>query len=194
MPTLLDLFKIGTPSKVQGRSLLPLLRGDNAVRDIAVFGVFGGPIGATDGRYSYYLYPEDLYAPGLHEYTLMPMHMTSLFTPDEMSTSELAGPFDFTKEMPVLRIEALKDARRIPNNDRVGWAVDHGTVVYDLERDPKQLEPFRDEAIERRLRRGIEAVLRAHDAPTELYARYQLRAPSTAAPAGRGARAGTPPG
>jgi hypothetical protein len=111
-----------------------------------------------------------------------------------MRTSELAGPFNFTKEMPVLRIDALKDARRIPNNDRVGWAVDHGTVVYDLERDPKQLEPFRDEAVERRLRRGIEAVLRAHDAPAELYARYQLRAPSAAAPTPPGPHAGNPPG
>src|SRR5829696_2799642 len=160
MPTFLDLFGIEAPPEVQGHSLLPVLRADNAVRDIGLFGVFGGPIGATDGRYSYYLYPEDLYAPGLHEYTLMPMHMTSLFTPDEMSTSEFAGPFNFTKDMPVLRIDALRDARRIPNNDRVGWAADHGTVVYDVERDPKQLEPFRDETIESRLRLGIEAVLR----------------------------------
>ena len=139
---------------------------------MAIFGVFCGPIGATDGRYTYYLYPEDLYAPGLHEYTLMPMHMTSLFTPAEMRTSRLAAPFDFTKDMPVLKIDALKDARRIPNNDRVGWAVDHGTTLYDLEPDPGQLRPFRDGPIERRLAEGIRAVLRAHDAPPELYRRF----------------------
>ncbi len=55
-------------------------------RDVGIFGMFGGPIGATDGRYTYYLYPDDLYAPGLHEYTLMPMHLHSLFSVAEMKT------------------------------------------------------------------------------------------------------------
>jgi hypothetical protein len=172
MPTFLDLFGIEVPPEVQGRSLIPLLAEDRPIRDVAIFGVFGGPIGATDGRYTYYLYPEDLYAPGLHEYTLMPMHMTSLFTPAEMRTSQLAEPFDFTKGMPLLKIDALKDARRIPNNDRVGWAVDHGTTLYDLEADPGQLHPFRDAALEARLADGIRAVLAAHDAPGEIYRRF----------------------
>ncbi len=176
MPTFLDLYGIEAPAEVQGRSLLPLLMKDRSVRDVAIFGIFGGPIGATDGRYTYYLYPEDLYAPGLHEYTLMPMHMTSLFTPAEMRTSQLAGPFDFTKDMPLLKIDALKDARRIPSNDRVGWAPDHGTTLYDLERDPGQLHPFRDAAMEARFGVGIRAVLAAHDAPEEIYGRFAFPA------------------
>jgi arylsulfatase A-like enzyme len=176
MPTFLDLFGVEVPPEVQGRSLLPLLSEDKPIRAVAIFGVFGGPIGATDGRYTYYLYPEDLHAPGLHEYTLMPMHMTSLFTPAEMRTSRLAGPFDFTKDMPVLKIDALKDARRIPNNDRVGWAVDHGTTLYDLDKDPGQLRPFRDHPVEARLAEGILAVLQAHDAPLELHRRFAFPA------------------
>jgi arylsulfatase A-like enzyme len=180
MPTFLDMFDIAAPAEVQGRSLLPLLSDDKPIRKTAIFGVFGGPIGATDGRYTYYLYPNDLYAPGLHEYTLMPMHMMSLFTADEMRTSRLSAPFDFTKEMPLLKIDALKDARRIPNNDRVGWAPDHGTTLYDLASDPKQLHPFRDTAIEARLAAGIRAVLAAHDAPAELYGRFALPAGSAA--------------
>jgi arylsulfatase A-like enzyme len=175
MPTFLDTFGIEIPPEVQGRSLLPLLEQDRSIRDVSVFGVFGGPIGAMDGRYTYYLYPEDLYAPGLHEYTLMPMHMTSLFTPAEMRTSRLSTPFPFTKGMPVLRIDALKDARRVPNNDRVGWAVDHGTTLYDLLDDPGQARPFRNATIEAQFADGIRAVLAAHDAPQELYGRYGLK-------------------
>ncbi len=53
---------------------------------------FGGPIGATDGRCTYYLYPQDLHAPGLHEYTLMPMHLSSLFSASEMNRVRLAVP------------------------------------------------------------------------------------------------------
>jgi hypothetical protein len=180
MPTFLDIFAIEIPAEVQARSLLPLLAEDKRIREVGLFGVFGGPIGATDGRYTYYLYPEDLYAPGLHEYTLMPMHMTSLFTCDEIRTAELVRAFDFTKGMPVLKIETLKDARRIPNNDRLGWAVDHGTALYDLTADPNQRHPFRDSGIESRFLEGIRAVLEAHDAPSELYQRYLTARPLAA--------------
>jgi hypothetical protein len=149
--------------------------------EVIIFGMFGGPIGATDGRYTYYLYPEDLYAPGLHEYTLMPMHLHTLFSVEEMKTSRLAGPFDFTKDMPLLKIDALKDARRIPMHDNKLFDPDVGTAVYDLSRDPKQLAPFRDAAIESTLRTGIASVLAAHDAPPEIYARYGLSSPGETA-------------
>jgi arylsulfatase A-like enzyme len=174
MPTFLDCFGIKVPPEVQGRSLLPLLEEDRKIRDVAIFGMFGGPIGATDGRYTYYLYPEDLYAPGLHEYTLMPMHLHSLFTAAEMKTSQLAGPFDFTKDMPILKIDALKDARRIPIHDNARFDPGVGTTLYDIVSDPKQVRPFRDAAIEREITQGIVGVLRDHHTPAEIYARYGL--------------------
>jgi arylsulfatase A-like enzyme len=181
MPTFLDIFGIAAPPEVQGRSLLPLLEQDGAHHEVVAFGMFGGPVGASDGRYTYYLYPEDLYAPGLHEYTLMPAHLNSLFSAAEMKTSRLAGPFDFTKDMPVLKIDALKDARRIPLHDDKRFEPDGGTTLYDLKNDPKQLRPFRDAAIEGRFKATIAAVFAAHDAPPEIYARYGL--PSTGGPA-----------
>jgi hypothetical protein len=151
-----------------------LLDADRRKRDIGIFGMFGGPIGATDGRYTYYLYPEDLYAPGLHEYTLMPMHLNSLFSVAEMKTSTMAPPFDFTKGMPVMRIDALKDARRIPMHDDKRFDPGVGTTLYDLATDPAQQKPFRDADIERRFHDGIARELRAHDAPVELYGRYGI--------------------
>jgi hypothetical protein len=136
--------------------------------------MFGGPIGATDGRYTYYLYPGDLYAPGLHEYTLMPMHLNSLFSASEIKTAVMHPGFDFTKGMPVMRVDALKDARRIPQHDDKKFDPDFGTTLYDLATDPKQLKPFRDAALERRFHLGIAQELRAHDAPTEVYGRYAI--------------------
>ncbi|MEO1223299.1 MAG: sulfatase [Pseudomonadota bacterium] len=172
MPTFLDLFGIDAPAQVQGHSLVPTVTsGDAALRDVGLFGMFGGPIGATDGRYAYYLYPPDLYAPGLHEYTLMPMHLNSLFDAAELRTATLAGPFDFTKQMKLLRIDALKDARRIPMHDGQVFQ-DVGTRLYDLERDPEQRAPIDDPAVAARLQAGIRQVLAAHDAPEELLARY----------------------
>jgi hypothetical protein len=93
-----------------------------------------------------------------------------------MKTSRLAGPFGFTKDMPILKIDALKDARRIPIHDDNLFDPGIGTTLYDLSRDPKQLKPFRDTAIEGTIMAGISAVLAAHDAPPEFYARYGLSA------------------
>lgn len=132
MPTLLDLFGIEPPSEVRGASVLAL---PARPREIVIYGMFGGPIGANDGRWAYYLYPGDLYAPGLHEYTLMPMHLNSLFSSAEMQTAQLVEAFDFTKGMPVLKIDALMDARRIPMHDGERFQ-DVGTRLYDLEADP----------------------------------------------------------
>src|SRR6266511_1394570 len=93
----------------------------------------------------------------------------------EMKTATMAPPFDFTKGMPVMRIDALKDARRIPIHDDKRFDPDFGTTLYDLDSDPKQLKPFRDDAIERRFHAGISRELRAHDAPVEIYSRYAIR-------------------
>jgi hypothetical protein len=177
MPTFLDLFGVPFPKQVQGRSLAPLLGRDQDVRRATIFGMFGGPIGATDGRYTYYLYPDNLYGPGLHEYTLMPMHLHTLFTPAEMQTSQLAEPFDFTKGMPLLKIDALKDARRIPMHDQKLFDPGVGTTLYDLAQDPRQERPFRDADLEARMRQAITDILLAHDAPPEFYTRYNLSAP-----------------
>ncbi len=173
MPTLLDIFGLDIPAEVQGRSMLELLAGESSGREVGIFGMFGGPIGCTDGRYAYYLYPDDLYAPGLHEYTLMPAHIRSMMTAKELATAELVRGFSFTKDMPVLRIDALRDSRRIPNIDGRVFE-NYGTQLFDLRADPSQLNPIRDAAVERRLRQGMVDVLRAHEAPPELYSRYSL--------------------
>lgn len=182
MPTLLDCFGVDAPAEVQGQSALSILSGEEKARQAGIFGMFGGPIGATDGRYAYYVYPPDLYAPGLHEYTLMPMHIRSMMSASELSTAELVGGFGFTRRMPVLKVDALRDARRIPNVDGRVFE-NRGTQLYDLASDPRQSKPFRDEEIEAGLGEKIREILVAHEAPREIYLRYGLRE-AGAAPAG----------
>jgi hypothetical protein len=105
----------------------------------------------------------------------MPMHLSSLFSESEMKTAVLAKPFDFTKGMPVMKIDALADARRIPIHDDKRFDPDFGTTLYDLATDPKQMKPFRDATLERRFHAGIARELRAHDAPPEIYGRYAVQ-------------------
>ena len=92
---------------------MPLLFGAQTTgREIALYGIFGGALNATDGRYSYFRYPEDMEATELFEYTLMPMHNRSLFEIRELAQAELYRGFSFTRGAPVLQIPALKDAKR----------------------------------------------------------------------------------
>jgi arylsulfatase A-like enzyme len=176
MPTFLEAFRCAVPGEVRGQSLLPYLDGSELPRDGVSFGMFGGPVGVTDGHHAYYLYPDDLMAPGLGEYTLMPMHLHTLFTADEIRTAELAAPFDFTKGMPVMRFDALKDARRIPMHDGVGFE-DIGTKLFDLDADPEQQRPLDDPGIAARLKAIIGQIFAAHDAPGEIYGRMKLAEP-----------------
>ena len=174
MPTFLDVHGLGDPpAEARARSLLPALAGSEAVREAAVFGVFSGPIGVTDGRYVLYHYPPDIFAEGLVEYTLAPAHMTEPFSIAELCTARLAKPFDFTRGAPLLAIDALADAKRVPNNDGIGFD-DLGTRLYDLDADPRQQRPIEDAAIAGRLRAAMLAELAAHDAPAELYRWYGL--------------------
>ena len=79
---------------MQGHSLQEVIRTDTPVREDALFGVFGGHVCVTDGRY---VYMRGIGEGGknepLYQYTYMPMHLYNLFSVPEMRTVELAEPF-----------------------------------------------------------------------------------------------------
>lgn len=172
MPTLLDLHGEAAGPHVLGNSLLTLFDGRaGKVRDIALYGIFGGAINATDGRYTYFRYPADMDAAPLFEYTLMPAHNRSLFTIEELSPATLHHHFDFTRAAPVLRLPARADARRSP---RQGGFADARTVLYDLTTDPRQMSPLDNPDAEASICAAIRAEMARHEAPTELYDRFDL--------------------
>ena len=174
MPTLLGLHGVPVPAEVRAHDLAGVIsRSDATGRDVAVFGLFGGPIGVTDGRYSYYHYPPDLYAEGLREYTLAPAHMDTFFTPEELRTASLAPGFDFTKGVPVLSIAALPGAKRVPMNDGLAFG-DVGTRLFDVLADPAQETPIDRPDVAGRLLKAAIAVLEDHDTPDEVYRWYGL--------------------
>lgn len=174
MPTFLQMFGLEPPGEVTAKSLLPLLERDAPVRDAAVFGVFSGPIGVTDGRWVLYHYPPDVSKEGLVEYTLAPAHMTAPFTVEELKTARLVPPFDFTKGISLLAIDALKDAKRVPNNDGKGFA-DLGTRLFDLASDPRQTHPVDVPQVMEHLYGAMIRVLEAHDTPPEVFDWYELK-------------------
>ncbi|MCB1391082.1 MAG: sulfatase, partial [Rhodobacteraceae bacterium] len=171
--TLLDLHGVAACTDSIGRSMLPLLRCKAvSIRDIALYGIFGGAINATDGRHSYFLYDDGMEQRALYEYTLMPMHTASLFEPRELADAELYRGFSFTKGAPVLRAPALSDAKRPPLQ---GGAFDETTTcLYDLQDDPGQASPFRDDRIEAGFREKMIREMNRQEAPAEVFHRFGL--------------------
>ncbi len=172
-PTFLDMFGVPKPAEMQGLSALPVLDKDVSQRDAIIFGYFGGAVNLTDGRYTYFRYPPDLSSQEIYQYTQMPAHLKSLFTPEELKTAQLAEPFPFTKETPLLRVPVI-DRSPMYNNYGPGSLLQTDTVLFDLEADPGQVTPVKDAAVEDRLAGVMRGLMQANDCPPEALARIGL--------------------
>lgn len=162
--TLLDFFGLPLPPTMEGVPLASTIASDAPVREAALFGIHGGHVNVTDGRYVYMRAPARPENRPLYEYTLMPTHMRSMFSVEELETLELAPPFEFTKGCSTLKIEARP------------WVDPHrfGTLLFDLKEDPEQARPLDDAAVEERMVRHLIRLMVANDAPREQYERLGL--------------------
>ncbi len=174
MPTLLDLFEQPIPPEVTGRSLLPVLAQDDPARGErgCILGQFGAAINYVDARYAYFLYPQEPFEKDLFQYTLMPAHMRTFFEAREFEDAQVVPQLSFTRGFPVWRLPVRADAQA--NMVRRYPLLEARTVLFDLQQDPDQRRPIEDAAQEQRIRSAIVALLRANDAPAEVYARYGL--------------------
>ena len=182
MPTFLDWFGLDCPGEVTGASLSRTLETDEKVRDVAIYGYFGAACNITDGRYTYFRYPEELNAGGLREYTLMPTRNNRMFHPDELRAASLAPPFDFTKGVPVLEVSPLRteDGSAAVMDGKFTFQ-DTETRLFDTHSDPGQGKPLQDPDTEVRLLRELERQLALHDAPKAIYHRLGLAMPTPSA-------------
>lgn len=168
-PTLLEYFEVEVAPDMLGHAIDTA---DDAVRlrDGALFGIHGGHVNVTDGRYVYMRSCATPANSPLEEYTLMPTHMRSRFSPDEFAGAELAEPFAFTKGVRPLRL--------------TGHAMinpyQFGSLLFDLEDDPTQEQPLVDDEVELRMLRLLVRLLRENDAPASQFER--LGVPRTEEP------------
>lgn len=166
VPTILEFFGIEKTKDMTGISLTEALKSNAQVREYAIFGYLGGHLGITDGRYVLLHGPTDK-SIEIHEYTLMPTHMKSFFSNDELATASLAGPFGFTKNLKVMKTRAKVNPRFLN-------ALNGEDLLFDLKSDPKQERPYRNDEIEKRLLRGAAELFAKNEAPDELYRYFGL--------------------
>ena len=162
--TLLEFFGVDRPKDMLGIPLRETLATNKPVREAGLFGIHGGYINITDGRYVYMLgsaSPDNL---PLYSYTVMPNHMRGRFRVEELRQAELAARFAFTKDCPVLKIPARRWAGTEPMEN----------LLFDVENDPWQQQPLHNPAVEKRLKQQMIAIMHANDAPIEQYERMGL--------------------
>jgi arylsulfatase A-like enzyme len=161
-PTLLDFFGVPSTPDMLGAPIAAT--GAPAAREGALFGIHGGHVNVTDGRYVYMRACATPANAPLEEFTLMPTHMRGRFSPAELAGAELADPFPFTKGVRPLRLEG-----RSMINPFL-----YGTLLFDLESDPAQEHPIDDPAIELRMLRLLARLLRENAAPASQYERLGI--------------------
>lgn len=109
---------------------------------MALFGLFGVQLNATDCRYVYMRSP--ISERPVYQYTLMPTchgGRRAFIKMDELERLKLFPGFSFTKGQPVMQI--LFGARLSQK--------EYETMLFDLESDPGQNQPIKDEAVEKRM-------------------------------------------
>jgi arylsulfatase A-like enzyme len=163
-PTLLEYFGVEIPADMQGVPLRDAVAAGAPVREAALYGVHGGHVNVTDGRYVYMRAPVSADNTPLYEYTHMPTHMRVRFGVDELQDIRLAEPFSFTKGCRLMKIEARQ----------VYDVHQFGTMLFDLQSDPQQENPINDPVIEQRMIDHMVRLMQTNDAPPEQFERLGL--------------------
>lgn len=169
-PTLLEFFGVAIPEEMEGSPLAPIVESDTPVRDTALFGYTGGFVNVTDGKRTYMRASQTLGNEPCFEYTLMTTDRAGLMKTRELQRAELVPPFSFTKGCPVLKL---------PFPSKVGAPIfcnsfQFANLLWDLETDPGQENPVEDPNLEAEMVNVLVGVLKASDAPPELYERIGL--------------------
>ena len=177
--TILDYFDLTLPDNMQGRPVFDTGDDHNACREAALFGVMGGHVNVTDGRYVYMRGNVTKDNSPLFEYTLMPSRMRGMFSPKELTDWEESAGFGFTKECKLMKIPS-----RVPemftNKDNPAGAGRMSTMLFDTQADPGQLTPIYDPVLESRMIRLMLREMARNDSPAEQYLRLGLPEPKMA--------------
>jgi arylsulfatase A-like enzyme len=165
--TLLNYFGVKPTPDMLGKDLAPAIADDAALRPAALFGMHGGQVNVTDGRYVYQRAPENWRQVPAYEYTVMGCHIRSRMSVERLRQATLASSFAFTKGCPLLRV---------PSEERVWHESVFASQLFDLQNDPQQLRPLSDASVESRMTHLLLDLMHQCEAPAELYRRLGLKA------------------
>lgn len=164
-PTLLRFFGQEPTGDMIGQDLAGVIARDEPVRDAAIFGMHGGHVNVTDGRYVYMRAPQSEDNQPLYQYTLMPTHMRASFAVEDFAEMTLAPPFSFMKGAQTMKIQNVTWVARDRQFD---------TMLWDTAADPGQVAELDDLTLEARMQALMAGLMRDADTPEDQFERLGL--------------------
>lgn len=164
--TILEFFGLPLPKDMQGVPLRQVMQEDKPIRKGALFGIHGGQVNCTDGRYVYMRSPKPDNKP-LYQYTLMPMRhggRRSFIDHDQLETMTISDPFDFTKGLKLMRFDSVSPSKQYT----------YPTELFDLESNPNQLNPIYDKSVEQHMIALMRELMEENDCPKEQFERLGI--------------------
>jgi hypothetical protein len=173
--TLCDIFGVTPAHRAHGRSLVPLITGEQTgVRDWALTGYWGRGVQVLDGRHKYERAPVagnrplSMWSNRWSTMPLYPFPELRLPRPDRRATLDYMPGSD----VPVIR-QPYAAGDRLPF-----WAAGKRAaethLLYDLDRDPDETENLAGTALETELEELLRHALIEVEAPADQYLRLGL--------------------
>lgn len=165
--TLLDYFQIDNNLDMDGKSLLPVINGEdkNQLHDTIIFGTNGGHVSVYDGRY---VYMRASVSPDNGPITIQTLDYSQLrgfLSKDVLDNMSLKTGNRFTNNFPYTEI---------PVSTYIdSYSVGH--LLFDLEKDPQQNYPLNDEKIEKQMINKLIKMMDQVEAPESEYVRLGLK-------------------
>ena len=175
-PTILDFFDIPLTEDMQGKPIFNSMENDEGLREASLYGVMGGQVNVTDGQYVYMRAHTTEDNSPLYDYTLMPTHMKSRFSPRELQEWEKVEGFDFMKGCKVMQIPTRTHPVLYTKDNPLGYGRT-STLLFDVKSDPGQIKPLDDEDIEKRMIKLMLREMARNECPSEQYIRLGLPEP-----------------
>ena len=94
--------------------------------------------------------------------------MRQFFSNEELQTATLHKPFDFTKDIPLLKINRIE---RKTDKGYKGFE-ETKSALYNLQKDPGQLSPITDEKKSKEYQQMMIDIINEYDTPKELIKNY----------------------
>ncbi len=164
-PTLLNYFGQEIPKDMQGEDLFEVIATDKKIHQNGIlYGAFSAQVNYTDGEYTLMQGAIPERENQIYNYTLMPMHMTKRFTPEELQNAEYGHEFSFTKGCKLLRV---------PTKQKYN-VTSFGTMLFNRKEDPQQKNNLNDENLKDILRKKMIKLMKENESPSEQYYRLGL--------------------
>ncbi|WP_214626939.1 sulfatase [Paenibacillus agaridevorans] len=160
MPTLLQFHGAQPSAHVHGHSFAHLFERDEPHHDAVLYGYFGKDISLSDGRFTYCRKP----LPGSLAYHHTAVPVRSGGGPNEYEVCEIDRFLPQT-QLPVYRVPR-------PSQPHHNATDEH--LLYDLETDPEQSKPVREEELHRQYEAKLRELMERYQAPDWQYARVGL--------------------